>query len=370
MTLQRLPEGIRSFGAAHRYYQGPGALAIAGDVVRSLGTEALLVCDGVVQAMLQPALGQACEAAGVRLRTVIAEGEVTHPTVDGCVAQARAAGLPPHVVIAAGGGKGVDTGKAVARLLGTPLVVIATAASNDGPCSKNFVYYDDAHRMLSVEHLPRNPDAVIVDTRLLVKAPRVLLLSGIGDALAKLYEGDQCRRSGARNSFGGVSTLAAAEIAKACDRVIRADALAALAAAERGEPDAAFERLTEALVLLSGLAFENSGLSLAHAMTRGLPLAAGVGRALHGLQVAYALLVQWVLEERAEAFVHEQLAFYRALGLPTHLQALGAGAVDEALLQRIAAGTMTAPHVPNFQRPLAAPDFVAAMRTLERLAAA
>jgi glycerol dehydrogenase len=370
MGLQRLPDGLRSFGAAHRYYQGPGALAIAGDVARTLGTEALLVCDRVVQAMLQPALGQACEAAGVRLRTVIAEGEVTHPTVDACVDQARAGGAAPQVVIAAGGGKGVDTGKAVAKILGTPLVVIATAASNDGPCSKNFVYYDGAHRMLSVEHLARNPDAVIVDTRLLVKAPRVLLLSGIGDALAKLYEGDQCRGSGARNSFGGTSTIAAAEIAKACDRVIRADALAALAAAERGEPDAAFERLTEALVLLSGLAFENSGLSLAHAMTRGLPTSPGIGRALHGLQVAYALLVQWLLEDRPEPFIAEQLAFYRALGLPTHLRALGAEAADDGLLQAIADGTLTAPHVPNFQRPLAAADFVAAMRTLERLAAA
>ena len=369
MAVPRLPDGLRAFGAAHRYYQGPGALAIAGEVARSLGQQALLVCDRVVQAMLQPALGQACEAAGVALRTVIAEGEVTHSTVDACLAEVRAAGPAPQVVIAAGGGKGVDTGKAVARALGTPLVVVATAASNDGPCSKNFVFYDEAHRMLSVEHLPRNPDAVIVDTRLLARAPRVLLLSGIGDALAKLYEGEQCRRSGARNAFGGTSTLAAAELARACNRVIRADALAALQAAGRGEPDDAFERLTEALVLLSGLAFENSGLSLAHAMTRGLPRAPGVDRALHGLQVAYALLVQWLLEERSAGFIDEQLAFYRAIGLPTHLRALGAAAVDDALLQQIADGTMTAPHVPNFQRPLQAADFVAAMRSLEHLAA-
>jgi len=44
-------------------------------------------------------------------------------------------------VIAAGGGKCIDTGKGVAFRLGTPVVIVPTLASNDAPCSALSVLY-------------------------------------------------------------------------------------------------------------------------------------------------------------------------------------------------------------------------------------
>jgi glycerol dehydrogenase len=171
------------------------------------------------------------------------------------------------------------------------------------------------------------------------------------------------------NLFGGRNTIAAEQISIACDRVIRADAEAGLQALAQRAPDAAFERLTEALVLLSGLAFENSGLSLAHSITRGLPLVAGTETTLHGFHVGYGLLVQWILEGRDEAFLREQLAFYRRIGLATRLQELGVADADDTTLQTIATGTMKSPHLHHFDRPLQAADFLGAMQRLEALAA-
>jgi glycerol dehydrogenase len=363
--MMTIPEGIRSFGSAHRYYQGPGACRLVGNIAATLGSRAVLICDAIVQKIVEQTIREACEKSGVLLRTVLTEGEVTHPVIDRCIAEATANDYRPDLVIAAGGGKSVDSGKAVTHALGTALVVISTAASNDGPCSKNYVFYDDKHHMLSVEHLPRNPDAVIVDTDVLIQAPEVFLLSGIGDALTKLYEGDQCRLTNSTNSFGGVSTIAASVLAQACDRVIREDAVAGLLAARQKTVNPAFERLTEALVLLSGLAFENSGLSVAHSMTRGLPTCADIASVQHGLQVAYGLLVQFKLEGRDQAFFNNQLAFYRSIGLPTTLVELGAKTVTDSLLQAIAEGTMTSPHIKKFQRALSATDFVEAMREVE-----
>ena len=248
--------------------------------------------------------------------------------------------------------------------------MLPTSASNDGPCSKAFVYYDDAHRMVSVEFLPRNPDAVLVDTRLLVQAPRALLVSGIGDALCKLYEGDQVRSSGGLNLFGGAGTIAAQQLSIACERVIREDAVEGLQALDGCAPTPAFERLTEALVLLSGLAFENSGLSLAHSITRGLPLAAGTETTLHGFHVGYGLLVQFILEDRSPEFLAAQLAFHRSVGLAVNLAGLGVRDPDAATIRAIADGTMTSPHLKNFQRPLSDGDFEIAMHRLETLAGA
>lgn len=359
-------EGIRAFGSAHRYYQGPGALALAGAAVASLGRCAVLVCDAIVRDLLWEPVRRGCVAEGVELHWLEVRGDVTRAAVRSLVTDAGGA----DVVLAAGGGKGVDTGKAVSRELGARLVVIPTSASNDGPCSESFVFYDEHHRMESVEHLPRNPDAVIVDTTMLARAPRALLVSGIGDALCKLYEGDQARQAGGRNLFGGINTLAAAQLSIACDRAIRDNAVAGLRAAAAGQPDEAFERLVEALVLLSGLAFENSGLSIAHSMTRGLTCVPEIAATLHGQQVGYGLLVQLVLEKRPAAFMREQLDFHRSIGLATCLRDLGVAHPDGAVIGAIAEGAMTAPHLKHFSRPLHGADFVAAMRELETLVAA
>ncbi len=358
--------GIRAFGAAHRYFQGPGAAVLAGECAAALGRQPVLVCDAIVHALLTPTIHDACAAQGLDLTWLEVVGDVTREAVDALVTQATREDRQPDVVIAAGGGKGVDTGKAVSRLLGARLVVLPTSASNDGPCSKAFVFYDDQHRLQSVEQLPRSPDTVIVDTDLLVRAPRALLVSGIGDALCKLYEGDQVRAAGGRNLMGGTSTLAAQALSVACDRAIRDNAVAGLAALDVGKPDPAFERLTEALVLLSGLAFENSGLSIAHSMTRGLPSVPGVATKLHGLQVAYGLFVQWMLEDRPADFLVEQAMLYQAVGLPWTLADLGATQIDDDTIALVAEHTMRSPHIGHFARPLTAADIAGAMHRAER----
>lgn len=360
-------DGIRAFGSAHRYFQGPNALEMVGGVCAQLGNQPLLVCDGIVHDLVFPVASAACGAQGQTLPWAQVRGEVTRAAVAALVQQARADGAQVDVVIAAGGGKGVDSGKAVARELGAKLVVVPTSASNDGPCSKSFVFYDDQHRMESVEHMARNPDVVLVDTTLLVQAPRALLVSGIGDALCKLYEGNQTRKAQGINLFGGCNTIAAEQISLACDRVIREDSVAGLQALAQGRPNAAFERLTEALVLLSGLAFENSGLSIAHSITRGLPLVEGVGVSLHGQHVGYGLLVQFILEARTPEFMAQQLAFYRAVGLAVNLTQLGAVTADKATIRLVAQGTMTSPHIKHFERPLTQTDLEAAMHQLETM---
>jgi glycerol dehydrogenase len=363
----RLPGGIRTFGAMHRYYQGPGALSLVGDVACQLGRSALLVCDTLVHRLVHDELQADFRQRGAQLDALVLDGEMTRTTVARGLSVLQTRGAAPDVVIAAGGGKGVDLGKAVAHELAAALIVVPTAASNDGPCSRYFVRYDHTHQLESVGLLRRSPDAVIVDTRLLVRAPKAMLLSGIGDALAKLYEGEQSHRSGAPNSFGGSVTITAAALLHKCDVVIRADAVAAVQALDTGKPDEAFERLTEALVLLSGLAFENSGLSIAHSLTRGLPQSAAAALAPHGQQVAYGLMVQWQLERRASDFMQAQRHFYKTVGLAATLSELGETQVTDALLGLIAEATFTSPHIANFERALGCADLVQAMQALEQV---
>ena len=98
--------------------------------------------------------------------------------------------------------------------------------------------------------------------------------------------------------YDAAPTGTAQLIADGCAATLLADGEAALAAAGTGQTNPAFERAVEAMILMSGLGFESGGLSIAHALTRGLSKISGVEKALHGMQVALGLLVQLDLEAR------------------------------------------------------------------------
>ncbi len=358
------PASRRIFGAPLRYIQGPGALSETGPTAAAMGPHALLVADAFVLEMVEPAVTGSCRQAGTQVTPLVFAGEITPAEIERLVTAARA--LPAHVVIAAGGGKGIDAGKAVAHRLQLPVVTLPTIASNDAPTSKIYVVYDEQHRLLKVEHMPCNPHAVIVDTALIAKAPRKLLLAGIGDAISKKFEVAQCHAAQGPNIFGGLGTRAALALADLCFDTLLAHADGALAALERQSPDPSLEAIVEASVLLSGLCFENGGLSVAHSMTRGLSALPETAHELHGLQVAYGTMVQWQLERRPATFMDEMRAFYRRIGLPMNLRQLGLPrAATDADIDTIAALTLSAPHMRNFDRPLSAQDLVQAMRAVE-----
>ena len=113
----------------------------------------------------------------------------------------------------------------------------------------------------------------------------------------------------------------------------------------------------------SGLGFESGGLSIAHALTRGLPKISGVASAPHGLQVAVGLLVQLDLESRTDGMLDELTRWYALVGLPTTLRELGAADMpDDAELRLAAELSLKARHAANFDRALDTDTLAAALR--------
>jgi glycerol dehydrogenase len=119
------------------------------------------------------------------------------------------------------------------------------------------------------------------------------------------------------------------------------------------------------VVLLSGMGFENGGLSLAHSLTRGLMQARGARDALHGEHVAWASLVQRVAEGADRDEVDDLRTFLREVGLPTSLPGLGMADPTQAELREIARLTMTAPHLANLAVPVTEDDVLAAILEVE-----
>jgi glycerol dehydrogenase len=350
---------LKVFGGPGRYIQGADAIEALGASAALFGRSAALVIDSYVFGVLGERLQAICAAHGVRLHSLLVEGDLTPEAIANL--RAKAAALSPAMVIAVGGGKSLDAGKAVAKSLNCHLVTVPTVASNDAPTSKNYVLYDAHHNLLAVEHMLFNPTMVIVDTALIATAPAHFFRAGLGDAVSKKFEAEQCFRKGGKNMFDAASTLTAQLIADGCFKTLLENGEEALAAAGSGVPTPAFERAVEAMILMSGLGFESGGLSIAHALTRGLPRISGVGPALHGFQVALGLLVQLDLERRGDALVPALTAWYERVGLPTSLRQLGATRIDRAEIEEAAALTLAARHAANFDYALTADGLAQAL---------
>lgn len=349
------------FGAPARYVQGAGALQQLPALIDEFGARRpMCVADAFVRRMLVaavPALQALdwCEFAG----------ECTAAEIDRIAECARAAGT--DLLIGAGGGKAIDAAKGAQIQRGGPVFIVPTVASTDAPTSRVAVLYTADHRLAEVRRMRANPDVVLVDSGLLARAPRRFFVSGLGDALSKQFEAQQCMDAGGVNFYQGRPAGLTALVTRACFDTLMADTTQALQAVEAGVPNAAFERVLEATILLSGLAFENGGLSVAHSLTRGLSALPALHGCLHGEEVAFGLLVQLLLErDRQQPLLDRLLPYYRQTGLPTSLQALGlpgtaAHEVAAAARQIAEVTVASSPHLKHFSRRLGVDELAQAV---------
>lgn len=358
-----MTDGLRVFAGPLRYVQGPGALDQLGGLVERFGPTPVLVTDPFVRDLLGSRVETILGESGLAPVVRVLPGEITAAAADTITDSVKDVGA--GVVIGLGGGKALDAGKAVSLRLGVPVVTVPTVASNDSPTSRAVAMYDDQHRMASVDQLAANPHAVVVDTALIAAAPAHFLRAGIGDAVSKTFEAAACAAGAGVTTLGTRPLRIGGAIASAAYDTLRAHAVAGLAAAERGEVTDDLEATVEAVVLLSGMGFENGGLSLAHSLTRGLMQARGASSALHGQHVAWATLVQRVAESAPDPEVADLRDFLRSVGLPVTLPELGMTDPTVEEVRQIAAVTMTAPHLANLARPVTESDVVAAILEVE-----
>lgn len=352
------------FAATSRYLQGPGLIDELGKHAVVLGQRPVVVADADVMKLFGERLRRSFEAAGHPAQFLVCPNEVTRVGIESLARQTRE--WAADLVVGVGGGKSIDTAKGVTRMLDSRFVSVPTIASNDGPASAAIAIYDDHHALVEVQQLKRNPDLVVVDSQAIVSAPLRFLRAGIGDAISKKFEAEACERAQAATLFGGSPSGIGMALANASYDVIRRHGAAALKAAERREVTADVEALIEATVLLSTLAFENGGLSIAHAVARGLPMVPRAAGTLHGAHVAYGLLVQVMLEARPAELVDELAASYAELGLPTRLADFGLNEPTAEEMAQFVEGILGSPSVRRFVRPVTAADLVAAIEAVER----
>lgn len=328
----------RSFVSPSRYVQTAGALDQLGTHVDHLGTEAFVITDEVVHEIIVDRVDDSFAEIRAEYHVSLFDGECTEDELTRLCERARE--LRPDVVVGAGGGKAIDVAKGVRGEIGGTFVSLPTIASTDAPTSGLSVMYSSDGRIVGGIVHDRRPDLVLVDTEVVATAPTRWFVSGIGDALATRFEAAATVESGGQTVAGGSPTQAGVALAEQCYENLRTYAPAAVDAVRKRTVTDAVEETTEAILLLSGLGFENGGLAAAHAIHDGF-VAATETEATHGEKVGFGLLTQLVLEGRADDELTDIARFASGVGLPVTLDELGVSTDRVGAIARAACGDGT-----------------------------
>lgn len=314
--------------------RGAGILASMGEAIASLGQRPLVIGGELSLAIAEPFLLPALTDLSALQATYGNDcSEVSLEKLRSAAKQQDA-----DVIIGIGGGKALDGAKLVAHQLRLPVVTVPTSAATCAAWTALSNVYSESGAFQYDVALDRCPDLLILDYDLIATAPQRTLIAGIGDALAKWYEGSV-------SSGASEHTLVIAAVQQA--RVLR-DLLfqkTPVALAETG--GAEWREVVDACVLLAGVMGGLGGAQCrtvaAHAVHNGLTHLTESHDILHGEKVAYGILVQLRLEEIAQqsslAYTARQqlIQFYDAIGLPKTLEDMGLATIRIHDLQRAAA---------------------------------
>ncbi|WP_293746704.1 glycerol dehydrogenase [uncultured Paraglaciecola sp.] len=314
-----------------RYVQGDQALNILADEVKRQGNSTLVIADKFVfeqsKSTIEQALGQEIEFTLEPF-----SGECCDDEIDRLVELFE--NHSANVIIGIGGGKTLDTAKAVSNKQNCPIIIVPTIASTDAPCSALAVIYNNDGSFKRYEVLPHNPNVVLVDTNIITHAPVRFLVAGMGDAFATWFEAEDCRLKQGANMTGRVGCMSAYALAKLCHETLLEYGLLAKQACENNIVTPALEHIVEANTLLSGLGFESGGLAAAHAIHNGLTAIPSTHSYYHGEKVAIGLQAMMFLTDRPSATIELVFDFCQSIGLPICLADIGMHEpTDEELMQ-------------------------------------
>ena len=140
-----------------RYVQGDGAIQHLGVELSRFGTKGFVICSPFVMNNLLAHFREPLEEA-MATKLVKFGGECCDEEIAKLSETSGRAEC--DVIVGIGGGKTLDTAKAVANEVKLPSVMVPSIASTDAPCSAISVIYTRSGGFKRYLFLPKNPDLV------------------------------------------------------------------------------------------------------------------------------------------------------------------------------------------------------------------
>ncbi len=242
-------------------------------------------------------------------------------------------------VIAAGGGKVLDSGKYLADCLNIPCITIPLSASTCAGWTALSNIYTKNGQFIKDVALRSCPKMLIFDHKFIQTAPSRTLASGIADALAKWYES-----SITSSTVNDGLVQQAIQISRVLRDQLLIDGEKAFKAKLENNPS--WRNTIEACGLTAGLVGgiggEKCRTAAAHAIHNSITQIITPNKFLHGEIVGVGLLLQLKLEEMknnnklADQSIKQLLVLMKELNLPTTIAQLGINVFENNNLEKIA----------------------------------
>jgi len=345
--------------------RGPGTLSHLGEVCRHLGQRALLIGGHRALASINDHVQQQFATGPVTL--VGSEwfgGECSDTQIRRLTQQVVEQQI--DLIIGVGGGKALDTCKAVGIAARVPVVTVPTIAATCAAVTPLSIRYHDDGRFRDLYPLAQAPAAVLIDSDVLARAPLRWLAAGLGDTLAKWYEFRAISRQS--DALVGIARSSQAN-SLICYDVIVTYGAAACQAVREGKASPALDQVLDAIFTFAGLTSLMSNgahAAAAHAIYEGFTVCDKTCDFGHGLLVGFGNLCLLALEARSDGEMLEALALAQACAVPLRLSDIAQ--LDAEELAGIITASVQAPDMANMPGTITADRLYAAIARVETLA--
>ncbi|MBP1931204.1 iron-containing alcohol dehydrogenase family protein [Ammoniphilus resinae] len=314
------------------YIRQRDVIETIGQHAKKFGQKALIIGGKTALSTISEKMLRSLEENGIVSNTEWYGGESSWTEINRLIQLVESVG--PQFLIAAGGGKALDTVKAVAYATNLPLIAVPTIAATCAAATQISIIYNDEGIFTEISRRSKAPDLVLVDTTIISHAPVRFLIAGIGDTLAKWFES----RASSQKSVPTALVRTAVKIANELYLILLEFGKSAIESARNRQVTSALNDVIDAIILISGSVSGYGGdacrTAAAHAIYSGLTIFPEVHETYHGEIVAFGILSQLVLEGKEDSEIRELISFYRQIQLPTTLKDMGIVSLTEEQLQQ------------------------------------
>jgi glycerol dehydrogenase len=329
-----------------QYIRNKGLLEAAGTYIKNFGNSAALIGGHTSKEIVEVSLRKSLSEHGILLKhSLWYGGESSESNIDRLVADLRDEKI--DVLIVAGGGKAIDTVKAVAYQLNKPLVAIPTIAATCAAATPITILYSNEGEFIGIERKSKAPDLVLVDSEIIMEAPVRFLIAGIGDTLAKYFETKSSVKKATPTALNQTAIAIAGQVYKTLLEIGKESVNAVRAQTVTKE----FENVIDTVILVSGSVSGYGGddcrTAGAHAIYSGLTIFPEVHHTYHGEIVAFGILAQLCMENTSDDELKTLISYYQEVGLPFTLKQMGITNLTDSQWRRLGDITVTIEDMAN-----------------------
>lgn len=318
-----MSDGIARMPFPAKVFRGPDAMSCLGELCKTQGDKAFVLGGKTALEKTKDKIHAILSQADIQVvGTEWYGGECSDDNIER-LAESVAV-QQASVIIAVGGGKALDTGKAVGAKRNLPVITIPTIAATCAAVTPLSVVYNAKGEFAGNLFLEDCPAGTVIDTSIILDTPVSWLIAGMGDTLAKMYELRAAASAMAPTSL----TISAVMNGEICYDIIQRFGLAARQAVTDQKLSSEFDSIVDAIILGAGLSSIFGGDKLrnaaAHAIYNGFTKIPATHAVAHGSIVGYGNLCLLALEGRTDSEIMHEIELAERCGIPTMLSQIAA----------------------------------------------